>query len=139
MTQSPFHVAPARSGTCFECGRSLDVRPFGVKLRLVEERTLGTVVLCRECFGRAIAAADRSSTAVPEVAPVIRRECKWTAPAPSTVTCSNTASFSARAVRKDGSTVADLALCDEHLAAFKTWWHDHAITVQRLSVPQESA
>jgi|SRR5579862_7769394 len=132
MTQPPFHVSGTRAGTCFECGRSVEAKPHGVKLRLVGERTLGTVILCRECFSRAVAAADRGPTSQE---PTTRRECQWAAP--GNASCGTKASVIARATRKDGSAVADLALCDEHYTAFKLWWHDYAITVQRLSAGHE--
>jgi len=138
MMQPPFHVTAIRAGNCLECGRSLDTRPHGVKLRLVGERTLGTILLCRECFARAIAVADRgASSAAAESEKTEQRECRWAAPGSSI--CGQLATMSARATRKDGSAVADQPLCDEHFAAFKLWWHDYAITVQRLSSSHENA
>lgn len=136
MSQPPFHVVPARAGNCLECGHSIDAAPYGVKLRLVGERTIGTIVLCRECFGRAVAAASRGepSTNARLVGP---QECRWAVP--GTSACGQIASVVARATRKDGSAVAELPLCDEHFAAFKLWWHDYAITVKRLTTSQEPA
>ncbi len=136
MTQPPFHVTAVRAGNCQECGRSIEAKPHGVKLRLVGERSLGTMILCRDCFARAIAVADRGGAAADAKKPV-QRECKWAVP--GSATCGQVATVAARATRKDGSTVADQPLCDEHFSAFKLWWHDHAITVQRLSAPQHSA
>jgi hypothetical protein len=135
MTQPPFHVTAARAGSCQECGRSIEAKPYGVKLRLVGERTLGSMILCRDCFSRAVASADRGSVAAAPTA--IVHECRWAVP--GSATCGQVAAVMARATRKDGSTVADLPLCDEHFTAFKLWWHDYAITVKRLSSPQESA
>jgi len=134
MTHPPFYVAGTRTGSCLECGRSIDAKQHGVRLRLVGERTIATITLCRECFARAIAAADRGA-ASPDGSG--RRACEWAGP--SNATCGQVASVIARATRKDGSAVADLALCDEHFTAFKLWWHDYAITVHRLSAPHESA
>lgn len=136
MAQPPFHVTAARTGACQECGRNLEISPYGVKLRLVGERTLGTIVICRQCFTRAVAAADHSSTvsAEPKAPP---RECLWSVP--GNAACKHGAAVVARATRKDGSAVAELPLCDEHFTAFKLWWHDYAITVQRVSSPQQSA
>jgi hypothetical protein len=136
MAQPPFHVTAARAGTCQECGRSLETSPYGVKLRLVGERTLGTIVMCRECFARALASADRGSAVSGDPTPP-PRECRWSVP--GSAACGHAAAMVARATRKDGSAVADLPLCDEHFTAFKLWWHDYAITVQRISSPQKSA
>lgn len=137
MTQPPFHVSAVRAGNCQECGRSVEAKPHGVKVRLVGERTLGTVVLCRECFARAIAVADRGGSVTPEAKTPITRECRWAVP--GSAACGLVATVVARATRKDGSAVADQALCEEHFSAFKLWWHDYAITIQRLSAPHESA
>ncbi len=138
MTQPPFHVAAVRAGNCQECGRSIEAKPHGVKLRLVGERTLGSMILCRDCFARAIAVAERGTGAAADAKKKpAHRECQWAAPGSST--CGLVATVVARATRKDGSAVADQPLCDEHFGAFKLWWHDHAITVQRLSSPHQSA
>ena len=95
------------------------------------------MILCRDCFARAIAVADRGVGVAPEAGKKpIQRDCKWAAPGGSA--CGQVATVVARATRKDGSAVAEQPLCDEHFAAFKLWWHDHAITVQRLSSPHES-
>jgi hypothetical protein len=135
MTHPPFYVAATRTGTCLECGRSVEAKPHGMRLRLVGERTIATVTLCRECFVRATVTADRAPVVVDGTP---RRECEWAGPESANATCGHPASVIARATRKDGSALSDLALCDEHFTAFKLWRHDNAITVHRLSAPHES-
>jgi len=134
MTHPPFFVAGTRTGTCLECARALDSKPHGVRLRVVGERTIATIALCKECFARALHGAERSGGGVEGSG---RRDCEWAGP--DNTTCGHPASVNARATRKDGSAVTDLALCDEHFTAFKVWRHDYAITVHRLSAPHESA
>ena len=97
MAQPPFHVTAARAGTCQECGRSLEISPYGVKLRLVGERTLGTIVMCRECFSRALASADRGSAVSGDPTPP-PRECRWSVP--GSAECGHRAAMVARATRK---------------------------------------
>jgi hypothetical protein len=135
MTHPPFYVAATRAGTCLECGRPVEAKPHGVKLRLAGDHSIATITLCRECFARAIAAPDRGSAAIDAPA---RRECEWAGTQPANATCGHPASVVARAIKKDGTSVSDLALCDEHFTAFKLWRHDFAITVHRLSAPHET-